>query len=96
MINSFIRLADGTFTTFFAQGAASTFAESINDGGSVCGNVFSAHNVKSGFLRNAAGNFILYSGPQPNSGGDCVDLKNNLRATGTYIDSSSAWHAWVK
>ena len=93
---AFIRHTDGSFTTFSALGTRNTVGSSINDNGYVCGVGYSRGGSDTGFLRDPAGNFTQYSGPQPNSSGFCTDVNNNLRATGTYSDSSGTWHAWVK
>jgi probable HAF family extracellular repeat protein len=93
---SFIRHSDGSLTNFAVSGSLTTFPASINHSGYVCGVANDTKHISHGFLRNLSGNILLYSGPQPNNGGACVDVNDNLHATGTYIDSSFVSHAWVK
>jgi hypothetical protein len=51
MQHGFLRLTDGTYTTFDPKGSTDTFPEAINDSGEITGWYADANGQIHGFLR---------------------------------------------
>ena len=89
----FVRAADGTITTFDAQGSAA-YAYSINAKGAITGEWFDANDVPHGFVRSAKGKIKSFDPPgailtEPWS------INDNGVIAGDFADSNG-YHGFIR
>ncbi|MBV8672357.1 MAG: hypothetical protein JOZ33_02895, partial [Acidobacteriaceae bacterium] len=102
--HGFLRTGEGRITTFDVPGAEWTFAlsNSINPAGEIAGYYEEADNVFHGFLRARDGTFITFdvpgagTGAFQGTGGFEVAINPAGAITGTYVDSNSISHGFVR
>jgi len=91
--NSFIRTADGTFTTFSVPGASGTGAQGINDGGEIAGSYADSSDVIHGFLRAQDGTITTFDAQNAdhtwayyiNNNGDIAGVYHNSEGTHGFV-----------
>jgi hypothetical protein len=91
--HSFVRDASGNLVSFDVPGANQTFAESINDSGTIVGQVSKGTGFAA-FRRDSLGNFGLLSVPVENAGSSAANITGN-RITGYYVDVNGVSHGFT-
>jgi hypothetical protein len=94
-IHAFVRDASGVLTTVDMASGTQTFPVSINDGGSMAGQIIKGSRF-AGYRRDALGNFFAVIAPVPNNGTAVNGINNSNRMTGTYTDTSGISHGFVQ
>ena len=94
--HAFVRLADGTITTFEARGSGNTdtYASSINDGGAVTGTYIDQEGLPHGFVRKPSGKIIEF-----NAGGyETYAMSINAKGwvTGFYAYEGLLTHGFLR
>lgn len=84
----FARAADGSIVTFSVPGAATTFAESINDAGVIAGEAYVSGNTHHAFLRTSDGTIQAFDIPGAAST-IAVSINDRGVITGSYNDGTT-------
>jgi hypothetical protein len=86
----------GIMTEFVITPATQTFAESINNVGTILGQWTDSASVQHGFVLTQAQHVFLFSVPFPNTGTYPQSINNAAQITGWYYDLSGAVHGFVQ
>jgi len=91
---SFVRTADGAFTTFGVPGANGTGAQGINDSGEIAGSYADSSDVIHGFLRAQDGTVTTFDAPNADHTW-AYYINNNGYIAGVYHNSEGT-HGFVR
>jgi hypothetical protein len=107
--HTFIRSADGTFTTFSfpgspmgaGQGTGPARTSGLNDAGAITGSYYDMNNTIHGFLRSPDGTFISFDAPLadmtiPYNGTYPTSLNDVGGITGQSLDINEIFHGFVR
>jgi hypothetical protein len=104
--HSFVRAADGTYTTFDPPGAGAngSLADGINDNGAIVGLYVDSSVVAHGYLREPDGGFTSFDAPGaaqlPESSGNLGTAPRRINASGTIVglfsDAAGTRHGFTR
>jgi len=86
----YIRTSDGALTTFLApNGSKATYANAINNSGTIAGRAVDSDQVSHGYLRTADGKFKTVD-PEGAAGTELLAINNKGVVAGDYVNADGA------